>query len=170
VVSGACSCYGGECAVYKERGPHVTRKAGHDCFVCGAPVLPGDLCKDVMWLDVDGGGGFRRSHEACFTLRAEFGDEVCGGEWGVYKHGTWELGEAAEHAFAQGDDTFWRSWLELYEMTWLYTPEQERATGICASCITFRRCQTLKGVDRWTKDCAWFPSRYLELVGKEPRS
>jgi len=168
-MSGACECFCGESIFCKDRGPHVARKEGHDCYVCGTPVLPVDLCVDFVWLDCDGSGGFRRSHEACWTLRVEFGDEVCGGEWGVSKHGTWELTEAADEALARGNDPFGRAWLELYELTWLYTPEPPESSreGVCAGCITFTRCRKLKGVDRWTKECAWFPSRFLELRGRD---
>jgi hypothetical protein len=62
-----------------------------------------------------------------------FSEKVCGDEHRGAEnsyHGLeiewsypFDLVEAAEHALSQGNDPFWRAWLELYEKTWAWTPE-----------------------------------------------
>jgi hypothetical protein len=119
-----CSCDvgEGEYLVWKERGPHVARKEGHDCLWCGGPCLPGDLVLDFVWIDYEGRGGFRRMHEICYALADEWTRKVCGSEGGlILQRFPW--GEAAAHAVAEGHDPFWRSWLELLELAWGIQPE-----------------------------------------------
>ena len=156
----ACSCdYGTECDVFVERGPHTARKAGHVCFVCGGPVLPGDLCNDATWIS-EGVGGFCRAHEICWTLRMIFADEVCGGEFTVGPK--WDIEEATAEAVARTagspdltpeeaivDAALWRAWLELVELTWLISSEKDQAPGTtCEDCIAFARCRRGKGPSR----------------------
>jgi hypothetical protein len=103
-------------------GPRTARKAGHTCCNCGGEVKPGQRCVDFAGLNGDDcGGWFHRMHEECYDLMRLFAQERCGDpdNWAV----PFSLTEAAEHAVAEGDDPFWRRWLDGYERTWTFSPE-----------------------------------------------
>lgn len=119
----ACACGWdsdviGDC-VMRDRTARTVPKRGNICPNCSCPVEIGQECIDHAGLDGDGGGWFRRFHRQCFGLMESFADAVCHGDW-CYP---FDIEEAAEHAAANGDDPFWRTWLLVYEETWAWTPE-----------------------------------------------
>jgi hypothetical protein len=96
-------------------------KSGNECPNCGYPVEIGQRCIDYAGLHGDEYSGFfHRFHEECFLLMEKFSDRVCGGEW-CYP---FDADEAAEHAFANSDESYWREWLEIYERTWAWVKKE----------------------------------------------
>lgn len=107
------------------RGPHVARSMPKKpeaaiCPNCGGKVEIGQLCVDArfIWPELQS-GSFARLHAECFDLMERFAERHCAGSWTL----PFELDEAAEHALANGDDPYWRKWLEIYEQTWEFSPE-----------------------------------------------
>ena len=105
-------------------GPRIARKIldrnRSVCPNCNTTVKVGSRCVDHAGIHEDT-GWFSRFHYECFTLMELFADRMCGGEWSY----PFDLVEAAGHAVSQGDDPYWRRWLDLYEKTWEWTPEPE---------------------------------------------
>jgi hypothetical protein len=123
----ACSCSFTEAIGIRVSGPHIARKRGHFCSLCGAAVEPGRRCVDAAWLDCEGGGGFVRYHVLCWHLEQRFKARVCGYQEGevVGTAGPSYLEEMAGHAVSEGHDPFWRDWLLIYEMAWDNFPTKE---------------------------------------------
>lgn len=119
----ACSCYYGDgpigACVMRNRTARTDLGDRAECPNCGYKVEVGQRCIDYAGIDEDGRGFFNRFHEACFLLMENFAEKVCHGSWRY----PFDADEAAEHAFANADEPYWREWLELYETTWSWTQE-----------------------------------------------
>jgi hypothetical protein len=127
-MSSVCSCSCGlddgplGSCVMRNRTARTIPKSGNKCPNCGHPVEIGQRCIDYSGLYPDDYGGFfNRFHEECFELMELFAERLCGGEW-CYP---FDIEEAAEHAFANSDDPYWREWLEIYERTWAWVGKEQ---------------------------------------------